>query len=258
MRTHKNRVAITRSSPGRLAGPGSLATASIGDGRRWPAIAAALALLLLIGALVLLLTLLAAPAPALADYRLDGDRAPGCLRVVVLRDQSGSMVDHALAREQAMSQFAAWVVEPDVLRADDELAVVDWASGAALALPVTTVGNLSGDAPSTATVLSDGTDVNAAVGALAALPVSACEVAVVFLTDGLSERLTDDSRRLLTEARVTSVTTIVPAGLSVPAEWRHDFPYGSEVAVSADDFDGNARAIAEVVAASTGQRLAER
>lgn len=257
MKSTGSRVQIARTSGARLGSTGSLATATIGDGRRWPTILTILALLAALVAVPLIVSSSIAPA-ALADYRLEGYRAPGCIRFVVLRDQSGSMSTFADAREKTTDQLVRWIATPDVLRDDDELAVIDWAGSAAVAMPVTRIADLSGTTPGTASGLSDGTDINVAAEAVAGLPESTCGVALVLLTDGESDPLRAASAEALARAGVTSVMTIVPSGASLPSSWTDDFPYGDVRTAYADDVDGNAKAIAEAISLATGQRLVSR
>lgn len=256
MRVIGSRALLTRSEPGRLSGSGRLASATIGRGRRWPLVVGLLGPVLILG--LIAASLLPKPTLPLADYRLDGARSPGCIRLVLLRDQSGSMVEHASAREEATEQLLSWVAQPEVLRLDDEVAVVDWAGSASIALPATRVGELSGDVPGTMSGLSSGTDVNAAIEAAAGMASTACRTALVFLTDGASEPVHDPAAQTMTDIGVTSVATIVPSGVGLSDAWSRDFPYGLVRTVEAGAADSNARAIAEALGAATGQRLVDR
>ncbi|POH59668.1 hypothetical protein C3B59_17400 [Cryobacterium zongtaii] len=256
MRVIGSRTLLARSAPGRLSRSGQLASATIGRGRRWPIVLAVFVPLLLLG--LLGAALVPKAASPLADFLLDGPRSPGCVRLVLLRDQSGSMVEHAAAREEATERLLEWVVQPEVLRGDDEVAVIDWAGSAVVALPATRVSELSGDVPGTRSGLSDGTDVTVGIDAAAEMPLTNCRVAFVFLTDGFSEPVDTAAAQAMRDIGVASVATIVPSGVGLADTWARDFPYGLVRTVEAGAADRNAAAIAEALGAATGQRLAQR
>jgi hypothetical protein len=238
---------------GRLTpGPG------LDDGRLGRRTALAAVVLLATGAAVAGLTaaLPDGEPTEVGQVRLTGPRSPGCLRLLVLPDQSGSMADYATAREAALAQVLAWA--PRNLDARDELAVVNWAGSADLTLPPTPVEDVGTSVPARQLAVPDGTVLDGVLDVLASLPATTCRTTLVFLSDGvLTQKPVQDTDAVLAAAGVAQVTTVLPTGDSVPDEWEQLFPYGSVATAEATDPGANALAIAEVLAAATGQEVEE-
>lgn len=210
----------------------------------------------LIAVLLLLLWWLWPESPrTLTQLNLSGPRSPACVRLVILPDQSGSMDKFASARDDAFAELVPWAITN--LRPDDELAVIDWASTAALASGPVRVDEVPRGTLPSAPVDRDGTELSSAVDAVAALPVSACHTSLVFLTDTLISPVSAQVIRRLADATVTSVTVVLPDGASVSSEWTDALPFSQMVISDAHDADATARSLGQAVAFATGQQLSD-
>lgn len=207
----------------------------------------------LVAVLLLLWWLWPKPADTLTQLHLSGARSPACVRLVILPDRSGSMEEFAAARDGAFAQLIPWATAN--LRADDELAVIDWAASAAVAAGPARVDQVAdGSLPSVA-VETDGTDLTRAVDAVVAMPGTTCRTALVFLTDTAVSPVADQTIRSLVDATVTSVTVVLPDGASVTSEWTNAMPFSRTVTSNARDADATARALGQAVAFATDQQL---
>jgi hypothetical protein len=248
----RRRINVRSAAPARPASAAGLAGAGLRGSRRL-----LVPLLLLLLAIPVVLLLLPQPEGRLEEYVLTGERSPACVRTVVLRDQSGSMVGFEVARDGAMAQLASWSREPDTLRADDEIAIIDFAAGAAVAHTATAIADLP-DGVAAMPLASDSTELGEAIALLATLPATTCSTSLIALSDGAITPLSDQARSGLAAAGVTHVALVLPIDGQAPAEWVEAFPYGLVVAAPADDADRTANAVARAVASSVGQRLERR
>lgn len=254
MRTTRKTVRV-RPGSGRLGRPGVMTHPRLPNPARWLALLL-IPLLLLTGGL--LWSAHQAQSAPLADYVLAGARSPACVRIVVLRDQSGSMVGFEAARESAMQQLVEWGTSPDTLRADDELAIIDFAGDGQVALSTVRFSAASTSIPSNAALVLDSTEISAAVMAMRDLPDTVCSTGLIALSDGLIAPLDAAARAELTAQGVSHVALILPGDMPAPIEWTADFPSSQVSVASADDADVTARAVGEAVAATVGQRLERR
>ncbi len=259
MRAGRRTVGLPSQRMPGLNSAGGLTGVRLGPSRRW-AWLLLIPLLAGIAALVIAGTQ-AGPAGAkaapLAAYVLAGPRSPACVRIVVIRDQSGSMTAFQAARDDAMRQLVSWSASTHTLRATDSLAIVDFAGDGKVALsttPIRSVGPIPGDAATN----PDGSDLNAAIEAVATLPTSTCRTSLIVLSDALVTGLDSTARAALTSSGVTNVALILPGHLSVPDLWKHDFPYADVFVSSGSDPDLTARSVAQAVAHSVGQRMEKR
>lgn len=244
-------IRISPSAPSRLTRGGRLTNSRLAGRRRWAFLA-----LLAIASLLAFAFFSQAPT-RLADYVLAGERSPACVRTVVLRDQSGSMVGFEAVRETVMQQIVVWSTAPETLRADDEFAIIDFAEDGIVALPTTTVAELDTKIPGNTTTSGD-TDLGAGILAMRSLPGTNCHTSLVVLSDGLISALTAEDREELESQAVTHVTLVLPAAGGAPPEWSSQLPYSAVVAASASDADQTARAVAGALATSVDQRLERR
>ena len=222
--------------------------------RRWPV------LVLLLAAALLLLA--ARPAhtstpTSLQEARLVGVRGPGCIRLVLLADVSGSMAQYTAARTTALGEVLAWV--PGNLRPDDELAVIDWAAQPAAAMPVTTVAAITGgparlDQP---TVDPGSTNLTPAVELVGAQPASRCRTLAAVLSDGLiSDPDPAAMLNTLKQAHVDQVQLLRPSpDLPTPTTWRHTLPYAPSTAFNGNSPTDTALTFGQLLATLTGQHL---
>ncbi|OUS97276.1 hypothetical protein CA951_02715 [Rhodococcus sp. NCIMB 12038] len=195
-------------------------------------------------------------APAsLDDVALVGDRGPGCVRVVVANDQSGSMSAFALPREQALAQFVNWA--PDNLRPDDELAVFAFADHVQTVLEPVSVTSR----PTIGSLNIDGGDTLFApvISAAAHLPPTPCRTAVVLLSDGLMSDLTGDpdaGRAQVRAAGISDLFLLVPGDdIDVAPEWAQTYPYAGPMRFDGTDPQETGLVFGRVLATVTGQTL---
>lgn len=194
----------------------------------------------------------------LASYALAGDRAPACLRTVVLRDQSGSMAQYATAREQAMQQLVDWGTAGGTLRATDELAIIDFGEDAAVTMATRVIGNVAAAIPPSATIDTGGTSLAAALLAMEQLPPTTCQTSIIALSDGQTSTVPAAALQSLATQGVTSAALVLPGPMAVPEAFSDALPYAITVEAPADDPNRTARAVAEAMAASVNQRLERR
>jgi hypothetical protein len=225
--------------------------AKISRRRRWP-----LALLLALPLLAMLagLMLWQRGPESVAQTQLVGARAPTPLRIVLLLDESGSFTDYQALRNRALTQVLSWA--PDNLRPDDSIAVISFAGGAELRLPLTLVADLSSTTPSLLpSTPSDGTNIQPPLALAASLDGNQ-PTALIAVTD--TEVFDSDPSAIEALARQLNVTTmsvILPVGESVHADWHRSFPYGNVIIAKADSAESTSLAIGEATAHATSQQL---
>ncbi|MGY1846778.1 hypothetical protein [Blastococcus sp. SYSU DS1021] len=233
---------------GRLTAGGPLTPHS-----RGPALAVAL-LLALLALLAGCVVLAGTPeAEDVDELQLVGPRSPGCIRLLIASDVSGSMSRYTATRAAALDRILDWA--PQNLRADDELGALAFAGDARLTLPVTEVADFGRARPAPLpSALGDGTRIDGVLDVIEDLPPTACRTTLLFLSDGLlGSEPARDVDAVLGEAGVASVVTVLPEGLRAPDHWRTLFPYGTEVDVAGQRPGRLAVVLAETLAAATGQ-----
>jgi hypothetical protein len=178
--------------------------------------------------------------------------------LVVGVDDSGSMREVAGARDSALDQLMAWA--PKNLRADDQIAVIDFAETSAVRLPTTgaqRVGVLGGMPGA----VRDGHDtlLGPVLAQLSSQQVSGCRTALALISDAQLADLpaTEDAgRALVAEGHVDDVRLLVPGkDVDVPKAWNQAFPAARPERFDGRNQDETAVAIGQVIAGLTGQHL---
>lgn len=194
----------------------------------------------------------------LSESQLTGARGPGCLRLVIGVDDSGSMQKISGARDQAFAQLMRWL--PKNLRDDDEITVIDFARTAAVRLPtvgaheVTSIGGV----PST---VQDGRDtlLNPVLDQLATQPASGCRVALVLISDAqLADLPAAEAagRALAARVHVDDIRLLIPGkDVDVWPQWNRAFPAAVPVRFDGRNKNKTAIALGRVIAGLTGQRF---
>lgn len=201
---------------------------------------------------------------SLVESYLSGIRGPGCVRVVIANDMSGSMTKFTRPRQQALGQLLEWV--PRNLRGDDELAVVAFSGETFIDMPPTTIA----DGPELQGVPNptDGTSLTSLLGVVGGLPVSRCVTSLFLLSDGIFTFLlpdgtfTDDlpdadtARAMLRNAGVSELFLLVP-GKKIPLNpgWAGVFPYAPPSIFDGMNPDATGLVLGKTLASVTGQRL---
>ncbi len=243
----------------RLAGKPRLAQAS---GRR-RAVAAPLVLALLLGVAAWQMAddlATSSSDGSILSYALEGPRGHVCLRLAIGMDVSGSMADFSHARDSALDQLQQWARRPNTLRADDEIAIVDFAFEAKTRLPPTPVADSSVTAQQP---VDDGnaTLVRPMLEAVAALPVSspACDTVLILLSDAQVSDLPGtpaEGAEMLRNSGVHDVRLLVPGeAIEVPNVWTRAFPGAPPLRFDGLDGEETALTIGKTIAELTRQRL---
>ncbi|MEV6611871.1 vWA domain-containing protein [Kutzneria sp. NPDC051319] len=222
---------------------------------------------------LVVLTLLAAAAvwylnrdrsddPASLDQSyLAGARGPACLRLVIGMDVSGSMTDYSAARNQALEQFVRWAGQPNTLRPNDEVAIVDFAFNAVVRSPPRPARQTVNLAPGGVTD-GNSTLLTPLLDRLGAMPATRCDKAVVLLSDAQLQDTPTDERAgdaLLDRYGVHDVRLLVPsAHIDVPTQWATAFPTAQPTVFDGMDPDSTALAFGRTVAGLVGQQLKGR
>lgn len=216
-------------------------------------------LAVLLGLAGLLAWLLWPQSPTqLAQMKLVGTRGPGCVELVVLADNSGSMTQYASQRAAAVSQLQAWSVTN--LRTDDRFALIDWANDAQLSLPADSMSAPRSQLPADPAVIGSGSTIGPALAMVGAMPKTACRISLLVISDGLIVDTADPeaTRVALAAAGVQNVVLFNPAADSAPAEWTRMVPYSRTVPIDITRPDSLALTLGQAVADATGQRLESR
>ncbi|MET9290191.1 hypothetical protein [Nocardia beijingensis] len=195
----------------------------------------------------------------LAGWVLEGTRPTSCLRLIIGMDVSGSMNKFAAARDAALAQLQQWATMPHTLRADDEMAVVDFALTAATRFPPMPAASspLLSAAPT-----EDGRDTLIAplLERTREFPsVPGCEVVLLLLSDAIVADLPPDpaaGRKLMRENGIHDVRLLVPGyEINVPDGWDAAFPDSPPIRFDGLDPDETALAIGRTIADLTGQEF---
>lgn len=230
-------------------------------GRRGPSSVRRIAALLTVLGLTLLVLWLVwwdrheTEPDSLADTFLAGERGPGCVRVVIANDTSGSMDEFTRPRQLALAQLLDW--SPRNLREDDEIAVLAFSGSTYVALPPTPVAQ--NPRPGQTPGPTDGTSLNSLVETIGNLPQSRCVTTLLLLSDGVFGDLPADEnagRTQLRDAGVSNVHLMVP-GENIPIEpsWQNIYPYAAPAVFDGTDPDATGLALGRTLASATGQQL---
>ncbi|MEH6807081.1 MAG: hypothetical protein V7697_28980 [Rhodococcus erythropolis] len=239
-------------TPRSLFSPGPLRAGASNDRKRWPWML--LAALVLVALTVPLWDDFSTPN-SLDEVALVGDRGPGCVRVVVANDQSGSMIAFARPREQALAQLVEWI--PQNLRSDDELAVLAFTDHVETVLAPTVatgrppVGSLS--MPGNDTLLEP------VLSTVARLPRSYCRTVLMLLSDGVMSDLPNSAptaRIEILAAGIDELHLLVPGEkIDIDPQWPEIYPYAAPVRFDGNDPSKTGLVLGEVLAAVTDQHL---
>jgi hypothetical protein len=200
----------------------------------------------------------AQPPATLAGYRAAGPRDEvNCLRLVVAVDVSGSMQDFAVARDDALQQLFGWLKKN--LRADDQVAIIDFAAVAQIRMRPTDVYAL-GSLPA-ATGARDGTYTyfRPILDDVSQFPPSGCDTALVLISDAQLIDLPDtptEGRHLLSDHHVGRIRLLVPGtGIRIGADWTKGFPAAVPQVFNGLDPAATGLALGNTVVGLTGQSL---
>lgn len=191
---------------------------------------------------------------SLASARLEGTRGPGCLRLVIAADESGSMSGIAASRDAAVAQVIAWA--PGNLRPDDEIALIKFAGSAVLtAGPAPVVEPLSHrpEMPD-----GSGTQFQPVLAQVGALAAGRCRTALMLLSDGQMSDLPTtepDATQQLTDVRVHAIDLLVPGITDVNPGWSSLYPSAPPEVFDGANPDATAVTIARHIADLTDQTL---
>jgi hypothetical protein len=198
-----------------------------------------------------------ASARTRAAPALTGPRSAECLRLVIGLDVSGSMRDYTTARDLALAQLLAWA--PVNLRADDEIAVVDFALEAQVRLRPTAIRREPEGA--TARAVRDGRDtlLEPLLARVSGFPPTRCRVVLALLSDAALADLPPSATAgvdVLREHRVADVRLLVPSTtVDLPPEWAAGFPQAVPVRFDGREQDRTALVIGQTLADLTDQEL---
>lgn len=195
---------------------------------------------------------------SLAQTYLAGERGPGCIRIVIANDTSGSMYEFTRPRQLALAQLLEW--SPRNLRGDDEIAVLAFSGTTYVAMPPAPVA--SNPRPGQTPGPTDGTSLNSLVAALQDLPESRCATSLMLLSDGVFGDLApdEDSGRIqLRDAGVSNLYLLVP-GKNIPIEpnWHNIYPYAPPAVFDGTNPDATGLVLGRTLATVTGQHLERR
>lgn len=194
----------------------------------------------------------------LGDTYLSGERGPGCARVIIASDESGSMLEFVQPREMALAQLLNWA--PGNLRADDELAVLTVSGNTFVSMPPTAVGDRPalGDNPGP----TDGTSLGALLGVIRGLPATPCVQSLVLLSDGIFHDLpknSDDARAQMRDSGISELFLLVPGEqMEVEPAWAGLYPYAAPVVFDGTNPDETGLTFGRTLAKITKQELKTR
>lgn len=191
---------------------------------------------------------------SLGETHLVGARDPGCLRLVIASDVSGSMASLTEPRDRAVDQLLAWA--PQNLRADDELALISFSDQAAVEIPPTPVSDQP--ARTGPPAISGGTSLEPLLATIGGLPATRCSTSLLLLGDGqFSDTPTDETTatRQLAAAGIDTFDFLVPGPTQVPANWQSIYPAAPPTFFDGTDPDQTALVFGNHLADLTGQQL---
>lgn len=191
---------------------------------------------------------------SLDETALVGARGPGCVRLVIAADVSGSMTKLAKPRDEAITKLLAWA--PANLRPDDEIALVTFGTDSAIVIPPTRV-----DAPPVRTdiaVPAGSTNLAPLVNAIDSLPPTRCRTALLLIGDGQFGDLPGDEATAtaqLAGARVDTLDFLVPGRTDIPKQWKTIYPSAPPQFFDGNNPDETALTFGRRLAHLTGQQL---
>lgn len=189
---------------------------------------------------------------------LVGQRGPGCARIVIASDESGSMEKFVQPRNNALAQLLAWA--PSNLRDDDELEAVVFSGDTFVAMAPTEIKKrpaLGGTPPPV-----DGTALVPLLNTIRRMPPSHCVQSLILLSDGIFQDLpagSDAARQQLKDAGISNLALLVPGkNIKFEPTWQGLYPYAPPVIFDGLNSDKTGLAIGHALASITGQQLKER
>jgi hypothetical protein len=196
------------------------------------------------------------PFGSLQNVVLAGDRGPGCVRIVEVVDESGSMQQYAPQRAVATSELQQWVSTN--LRGSDELAVIEFADHTQVTRRPASIQDRTPPAATDLSMIGSGTVFAPALQTLQGLPRTVCRTELLVISDG---EISDPPAAVaatdtLTALGVDRVRLFNPVGDSTPAAWTAAFPFSQTDGINAADPDEIALAFGKAIADVTGQHLA--
>ncbi|RUP32992.1 MAG: VWA domain-containing protein [Mycolicibacterium sp.] len=189
---------------------------------------------------------------------LVGQRGPGCARIIIASDESGSMEKFVQPRNHALAQLLSWA--PNNLRDDDELEAVVFSGDTFVAMPPTEIrkGPVLGRTPPPV----DGTTLVPLLNTIQRMPPSHCAQSLILLSDGIFQDLpagADAARRQLKDAGIGNLFLLVPGKkIKFEPSWQGLYPYAAPVIFDGLNSDKTGLAIGHALASITGQQLKER
>lgn len=189
----------------------------------------------------------------LAEAVLAGARGPQCVRLVIAPDRSGSMEDYAPARDAALAALFPW--SAGQLRANDQIAVIEWAGDARTTLQPTPVGEAA--LGSSTGLLADDTHLQPVIAQAADLLATRCRTHLILISDGLADDLAAAGNLdVLAAAGIDQISLLMPSeNLQAPQEFIQAFPYATSTSFDGTNPDDTALALAQATADTTGQTV---
>lgn len=190
----------------------------------------------------------------LEETQLVGARGPGCVRLVIAADVSGSMTALARPRDAAVEQLLGWA--PDNLRPADELALLSFGATSAVDIAPTRVD--ATPVRSATAVSGDSTRLAPLVAAIGALPDTRCRTALLLVGDGQFADLPADeptATAQLAGAGVDTIDFLVPGRTAVPPQWESLYPSAPSRFFDGTDPDETALTFGRQLAHLTQQQL---
>lgn len=194
-------------------------------------------------------------AKSLNDTALVGERGPGCVRVVIASDESGSMREFIAPRDQALAQLLSW--SPGNLRSDDELAVLAFSGDTFVAMAPTQIAEhpVLGSTPGP----TNGTSLSGLIATTRTLPASRCTTSLILLSDGKfldMPNAAGATRDELRDVGIDKLFLLVPGkDIEIEPTWNTVFPYAPPLVFDGTDPDKTGLAFGGTLAGITGQRL---
>lgn len=191
---------------------------------------------------------------SLAETQLVGAREPGCLRLVIASDVSGSMSSLTEPRDRAVDQLLAWA--PQNLRTDDEVALVSFSDTASVEIPPTPVAQQIVRTGRAAP--SGGTSLAPLLDTIRRLPGTRCRTSLLLLGDGqFGDTPTDEATasRQLADAGIDTFDFLVPGSTEIPANWQSIYPSAPPDFFDGTNPDRTALVFGNHLAELTGQAL---
>jgi hypothetical protein len=199
------------------------------------------------------------PARTIQEVHLVGARSPAPTSLILLLDESGSFTKYEDTSRKALEDIKVWSTTN--LRSDDAITVICFAGSAGLTMNTTSVADIpAGRAKLEAPDIDDrGTAIQPALRmALNSTPPGLPRSLVVLTDTAIDDADPDAINQLVRDLQTTSMSLIIPHGVSVTPEWSQAFPYEKIIRIPGGSADQVALAIAKAAAHATGQKLEKR